>query len=96
MNTGCWDFCYNELAQYCVHWQSLMSEVFFLFCSATNSTCYHIKLRKKLPYILESNPLPFYSFRGLKNQMWIRFAVESWILEKQWSRCMCHKNNKIQ
>jgi hypothetical protein len=19
MNTGCWDFCYNELAQYCVH-----------------------------------------------------------------------------
>jgi len=25
----------------------------------------------KLPYILESNPHPFYSFRGLKNQMWI-------------------------
>ena len=35
-----------------------------------------------LPYILESNPHPFYSFRGLKNQMRIRFAVESWILEK--------------
>jgi hypothetical protein len=24
-----------------------------------------------VPYILESNPHPFYSFRGLKNQMWI-------------------------
>jgi len=35
---------------------------------------------------LESNPHTFYSFRGLKNQMRIRFrirfAVESWILEK--------------
>jgi hypothetical protein len=28
-----------------------------------------------IPYILESNPHLFYSFRGLKNQMWIRFAV---------------------
>ena len=28
----------------------------------------------KLPYILESNPHPFYSFRGLKNQMLIRIA----------------------
>ena len=36
----------------------------------------------EIPYILESNPHPFYSFRGLKNQMRIRFAVESWILEK--------------
>jgi len=35
-----------------------------------------------MPYILESNPQPFYSFRGLKNQMRIRFAVVSWILEK--------------
>jgi len=35
-----------------------------------------------VPYILESNPHPFYSFKGLKNQMRIRFAVESWILEK--------------
>jgi hypothetical protein len=26
----------------------------------------------ELPYILESNPHPFYSFRGLKNQMRIR------------------------
>jgi len=38
--------------------------------------------KKHLPYILESNPHPFYSFRGLKNQMQIRFAVESWILKK--------------
>jgi hypothetical protein len=35
-----------------------------------------------IPYILESNPHPFYSFRGLKSQWRIRFAVESWILEK--------------
>jgi len=28
----------------------------------------------ELPYILESNPHPFYSFRGLKNQMRIRIA----------------------
>jgi len=29
---------------------------------------------KQLPYILESNPHTFYSFRGLKNQMRIRIA----------------------
>jgi len=28
----------------------------------------------QLPYILESNPHPFYSFRGPKNHMWIRIA----------------------
>ena len=33
-------------------------------------------------YILECNPHPYYSYRGLKNQTRIRFAVESWILEK--------------
>jgi len=27
-----------------------------------------------LPYNLETNPHPFYSFRGLKNQMRIRIA----------------------
>jgi hypothetical protein len=27
-----------------------------------------------IPYILESNPHPFYSYRGLKNQMGIRIA----------------------
>jgi len=41
-----------------------------------------IELQPLLPYILESNPHSFYSFRALKNQMRIRFAVESWILEK--------------
>ena len=30
--------------------------------------------RHEIPYILESNPHPFYSFRGLKNQMRIRIA----------------------
>ena len=39
-------------------------------------------LSQYIPYVLESNPHPFYSFRGLKNQMRIRFAVVSWILEK--------------
>jgi len=28
----------------------------------------------KVPYILESNPHSFYSFRGLKNHMWITIA----------------------
>jgi hypothetical protein len=49
-----------------------------------------------LPYIIESNLRPFYSFRGLKNQMRIIFAVESWILEKWYSCCTCHENNTIQ
>jgi len=41
-----------------------------------------------LQYILESNLHPFYSFRGPKksdvdyDRVRIRFAVESWILEK--------------
>jgi hypothetical protein len=39
-----------------------------------------------IPYILESIPHPFYSFRGLSdadyNRVRISFAVESWILEK--------------
>jgi len=40
----------------------------------------------ELPYILESNPHPFYSFRGLKRQMRIRIACgldsrsRGWIL----------------
>jgi len=31
-------------------------------------------LTDRILYIHESNPHPFYSFRGLKNQMWIRIA----------------------
>jgi hypothetical protein len=50
------------------------------------TTHIHLLLELRIPgdltYILESNPHPFYSFRGLKNQMQIRFAVKSWILEK--------------
>ena len=30
--------------------------------------------QRDIPYILESNPHPFYCFRGLKNQMRIRIA----------------------
>jgi hypothetical protein len=41
-----------------------------------------LPVQKELPYILESNAHPFYGFRGLKNQMRIRFMVESWILGK--------------
>jgi hypothetical protein len=32
------------------------------------------RMERKVPYILESNSLPFYSFRGLKNQMRITIA----------------------
>ena len=53
-----------------------------------------------IPYILESNLHPFYSFRGLKNQMRIRIAcgLDSRSRAGFWkndSRCMCHKNNTI-
>jgi hypothetical protein len=39
-----------------------------------------------IPYILESNPHPFYSFRGLKNQMRIRIAcrLDSWLWAVFW------------
>jgi hypothetical protein len=55
-----------------------------------------------VPYILESNPHPFYSFRGLKNQMRIRNArrLDSQSRAGFWknvkSRCTCRKNNKLQ
>jgi len=53
-------------------------------------------------YILESNSHPFYSFRGLKNQMRIRIAFRldsrSWagFWKNDKSRCTCRKNNTIQ
>jgi hypothetical protein len=50
-----------------------------------------IKWPDTLPYILESNPHPFHSFRGLKNQMRIRFAVKSWIWEKYYTVCLVGK-----
>jgi len=34
----------------------------------------HNTLRRHLPYILECNPHPYYSFRGLKSRMRIRIA----------------------
>jgi hypothetical protein len=40
----------------------------------TIKTCSIFASVVKIPYILESNAHPFYSFRGLKNQMRIRFA----------------------
>ena len=36
--------------------------------------CLALPCFSTIPYILESNPHPFYSFRGLKNQMRIRIA----------------------
>ena len=56
-----------------------------------------------IPYILESNPHPFYSFRGLKNQMRIRIAcgLDSrswagfWKNDRQ-SRYTCRKNTIVQ
>jgi len=40
-----------------------------------NGSCLSYLLQTwHLPYILDSNPHPFYSFRGLKNQMRIRIA----------------------
>ena len=33
-----------------------------------------LSIKIYIPYILESNPHPFYSFRGLKNQIRIRIA----------------------
>jgi len=33
-----------------------------------------VLIKTEVPYILESNPHPLYSFRGLKNQMRIRIA----------------------
>ena len=33
-----------------------------------------LEIKGIIPYILESNPHPFYSFRELKNQMPIRIA----------------------
>jgi len=36
--------------------------------------CIGLHVKEQLPHILESNPHPFYSFRGLKNQMRFRIA----------------------
>jgi hypothetical protein len=44
-------------------------------CDITGALLLHeARILHKVPYILESNPHIFYSFRGLKNQIWIRIA----------------------
>jgi hypothetical protein len=45
-----------------------------IFGPTKENQIWRIKTNKELPYILKSNPHPFYSFRGLKNQMRIRIA----------------------
>ena len=35
---------------------------------------FNLNMLHMLPYILESNLYPFYSFKGVKNQMRIRIA----------------------
>jgi hypothetical protein len=47
---------------------------YMLRASALYSVVSNSNTGNQLPYILESNPHPFYSFRGLKNQMWITIA----------------------
>ena len=47
-------------------YQTWSTEILALRCGTIGTT--------DIPYILESNPRHFYSFRGLKNQMQIRIA----------------------
>jgi hypothetical protein len=61
---------------------SRCSEIFAVSVLKPGVTISEFNFVPYLPYILESNPHPFCSFRGLKHQMRIRIAVESWILEK--------------
>jgi hypothetical protein len=59
----------------------VLTTFFFKIIQGLNSfEVYTVYGRSDIPYILESNPHPFCSFRGLKNQMRIRIAVESRIL----------------
>jgi hypothetical protein len=76
----------------------LLTQRFFIFVPKMYTLCYflHGHFFIQLPYILKSSLHPFSSFRGLKNQMWIRFAVESWTLEKWYSHCTCRKKNTMQ
>jgi len=70
-----------------ISWTDLNKSIYCNTKKKTLSFCewlannFHLQ-ESNIPYILESNPHPFYSFRGLKNQMRSRFAVVSWILEK--------------
>jgi len=56
----------------------IMSVFYFILCVLyIKFIRSYARNKVSIPYILESNPHPFYSFRGLKNQMRIRFAVVS-------------------
>jgi len=50
-----------------------MSHVIMSLCTVRFHPCRN-KSTENIQYILESNPHQFYSFRGLKNQMWITIA----------------------
>ena len=73
-----------ELGHLCASHSMYPPGFIFLICTY-QSTGYHqwisvLHLVLYIPYILEFTPHPFYSFRGLKNQMRIRIAcrLDSW------------------
>jgi hypothetical protein len=51
-----------------------------VFIQATSTEKSELQFLQNIPYILKSNPHPFYSFRRLKNQMRIIIAcgLDSW------------------
>jgi hypothetical protein len=67
-----------------VHFQLFWISMVLLYLTNSIKICFtglyvitgfslNLKL-EDIPYILESNPHPFYSWRGIKMQMWIRIA----------------------
>ena len=79
IDTYCIQAYKEDNKQRCVIRNSTLTSVITfpsLVTSKLFHTCYGTKKSYNLPYILESNPHPFYSFRGLKNQMRIRIACE--------------------
>jgi hypothetical protein len=67
---------YSDVSQHLKHlpWfvRKLLPVCVVVTCRCVSPWKYSVN---NLPYILESNPHHFYSFRGLKNQMRIRFAI---------------------
>jgi hypothetical protein len=62
---------------------------FHIWKEGNTFNCVPYRKRQYIPYILESNPHPFYSFRGLKNQ--VRIRIE-WGLDSR-SRAGFWKND---
>ena len=64
---------------FCFKWQKCSSMKRDLMTLRSSKQC---NRSYEIPYILESNLHPFYSFSGPKNQMWIRIAcgldLRSW------------------